>query len=75
VVDLRLLIPKLSLGSFLSTILEPPPRVDLALYAVIMEAYIGGGSTSKDDVLMGAMGSQSSISKSQVSRLCHEINQ
>ena len=41
VVDLELLIPKLRAGSFLPSILEPRRRVDQALYAVIMEAYIG----------------------------------
>ncbi len=43
--DLALQIPKLRAGSFLPSILEPRRRVDQALYAVIMEAYIGGVST------------------------------
>jgi putative transposase len=43
--DLALQIPKLRSGSFLPSILEPRRRVDQALYAVIMEAYIGGVST------------------------------
>ena len=43
--DIDLLIPKLRAGSFLPSILEPRRRVDQALYAVIMEAYIGGVST------------------------------
>ncbi len=43
--DLALQIPKLRFGSFLPSILEPRRRVDQALYAVIMEAYIGGVST------------------------------
>ena len=66
--DLELQIPKLRSGSFLPTILEPRRRVDQALYAVIMEAYIGGVSTRKVDALVAALGSQSGISKSQVSR-------
>jgi putative transposase len=41
--DIDLLIPKLRAGSFLPAILEPRRRVDQALYAVIMEAYIAGG--------------------------------
>jgi hypothetical protein len=41
--DIDLLIPKLRAGSFLPSILEPRRRVDQALYAVIMEAYIGRG--------------------------------
>jgi len=49
--------------------------VDQALYAVIMEAYINGVSTRKVDALVSALGSQSGISKSQVSRICQEIDQ
>ena len=66
--DLELQIPKLRAGSFLPTILQPRRRVDQALYAVIMEAYIAGVSTRKVDALVAALGSQSGISKSQVSR-------
>ena len=73
--DLALQIPKLRAGSFLPTILEPRRRVDQALYAVIMEAYIGGVSTRKVDSLVAALGSQSGISKSQVSRICQDIDQ
>ena len=73
--DIDLLIPKLRAGSFLPSILEPRRRVDQALYAVIMEAYIGGVSTRKVDALVAALGSQSGISKSQVSRICQEIDQ
>jgi putative transposase len=73
--DLALQIPKLRSGGFLPTILEPRRRVDQALYAVIMEAYIGGVSTRKVDALVAALGSQSGISKSQVSRICQEIDQ
>ena len=72
--DLALQIPKLREGSFIPTILEPRRRIDQALYAVIMEAYIGGVSTRKVDALVGALGSQSGISKSQVSRICQEID-
>jgi len=73
--DLVLQIPKLRSGSFLPSILEPRRRVEQALYAVIMEAYIGGVSTRKVDALVGALGSQSGISKSQVSRICQDIDQ
>ena len=73
--DIDLLIPKLRAGSFLPSILEPRRRVDQALYAVIMEAYINGVSTRKVDALVAALGSQSGISKSQVSRICQEIDQ
>ena len=73
--DLALQIPKLRAGSFIPSILEPRRRIDQALYAVIMEAYIGGVSTRKVDSLVAALGSQSGISKSQVSRICQEIDQ
>jgi len=72
--DLALQIPKLRSGSFIPSILEPRRRIDQALYAVIMEAYIGGVSTRKVDALVAALGSQSGISKSQVSRICQEID-
>jgi transposase-like protein len=48
--------------------------VDQALYAVVMEAYIGGVSTRKVDDLVAALGVQSGISKSQVSRICQDID-
>jgi hypothetical protein len=51
--DIDLLIPKLRAGSFLPSILEPRRRVDQALYAVIMEAYIGGVSTLSGDNEVG----------------------
>jgi hypothetical protein len=72
--DLALQIPKRRSGSFLPSILEPRRSVDQALYAVIMEAYIGGVSTRKVDALVSALGSQSGISKSQVSRICQDID-
>ena len=73
--DLDLLIPTLRSGSVLPSILEPRRRVVQALFSVIMEAYIGGVSTRKVDSLLGALGSQSGISKSQVSRICQEFDQ
>jgi transposase-like protein len=73
--DIDLLIPKLRTGGFLPSILEPRRRVDQALYGVVMEAYIGGISTRKVDTLVAALGVQSGISKSQVSRICSEIDQ
>jgi putative transposase len=73
--DIDLLIPKLRAGGFLPSILEPRRRVDQALYGVIMEAYIGGVSTRKVDALVAALGVQSGISKSQVSRICQDIDE
>jgi transposase-like protein len=57
--DIDLQIPKLRSGSFLPSILEPRRRVDQALYAVVMEAYVAGVSTRKVDALVAALGSQS----------------
>ena len=48
--------------------------MDQALYAVVMEAYVAGVSTRKVDALVAALGSQSGISKSQVSRICADID-
>ncbi|MEI6111333.1 MAG: transposase, partial [Cyanobium sp. ELA712] len=73
--DLALQIPKLGAGSFIPSILEPRRRIDQALYAVIMEAYINSVSTRKVDALVAALGSQSGVSKSQVRRICQEIDQ
>jgi transposase-like protein len=73
--DIDLLIPKLRAGGFLPSILEPRRRVDQALYGVVMEAYIGGVSTRKVDALVAALGVQSGISRSQVSRICQDIDE
>jgi transposase-like protein len=73
--DSERVITRLRAGSFRPSIMEPRRRVDQALYAVIMEADIGGVSTRTVEALVGAMGSQSGISKSQVSRICQEIDQ
>ncbi len=72
--DIDLQIPKLRSGSFLPSILEPRGRVDQALYAVVMEAYVAGVFASKVDALVAALGSQSKISRSRVSRIFSEIN-
>ena len=72
--DTTLLIPKLRADSFLLSILEPRRRVDQALYGVVMEAYIGGISTRTVDALVAVLGVQSGISKSQVSRICADID-
>ena len=70
-VELR--IPKLRKGSFFPSFLEPRRMAEKALTAVIQEAYIQGVSTRSVDDLVQAMG-MSGISKSQVSRLCGEID-
>ena len=71
-VELR--IPKLRTGSYFPSFLEPRRMAEKALTAVIQEAYIQGISTRSVDNLVKAMG-MSGISKSQVSRLCEEIDE
>ena len=68
--DIELRIPKLRKGSFFPSILEPRRRIDQALYAVVMEAYVNGVSTRAVDSLVEALGATSGISKSEVSRIC-----
>src|SRR3954454_4752761 len=68
--DVGLRIPKLREGSFFPVILEPRRRIDQALYAVVMEAYVQGISTRSVDDLVEAMGIDAGISKSGVSRIC-----
>ena len=72
--DLQLQIPKLRAGSFYPSLLERRRRVDVALYAVIAEAYVHGVSTRKVDDLIQALGAASGISKSQVSRICADLD-
>jgi putative transposase len=71
-VDLK--IPKLRKGSYFPGFLEPRRTAEKALAAVIQESYIHGVSTRSVDELVKAMG-MSGISKSQVSRLCGEIDE
>ncbi len=71
-VELR--IPKLRKGSYFPGFLEPRRMAEKALTAVIQEAYIQGVSTRSVDDLVQAMGG-TGISKSQVSRLCTEIDE
>ena len=71
-VDLK--IPKLRQGSYFPGFLEPRRAAEKALAAVIQEAYVHGVSTRSVDELVKAMG-MSGISKSQVSRLCTEIDE
>ena len=69
-----LAIPKLRKGSYFPSFLEPRRTVEKALTAVIQEAYIHGIPTRAVDDLVKAMGG-SGVSKSQVSRLCEEIDE
>lgn len=71
--SLQLRIPKLRQGSYFPPFLEARKTSEKALVAVIQEAWIGGVSTRKVDDLVQAMG-LTGISKSQVSKLCKEID-
>lgn len=70
---LELGIPKLRTGSFYPALLEPRRRIERALLAVVQEAYVHGVSTRKVDDLVAALGG-CNISKSEVSRLCQELD-
>jgi len=72
--DVTLKIPKLRQGSFFPSILERRRRIDRALFAVVMEAYVHGVSTRKVDDLVQALGLEAGISKSEVSRICAELD-
>jgi transposase-like protein len=73
--DIELRIPKLRKGSFFPSILEPRRRIDQALYAVVIEAYVNGVSTRSVDDLVAALGVDSGISKSEVSRICAGLDE
>ena len=73
--DVEVAIPKLRQGSFFPSILERRRRIDQALYAVVMEAYVSGVSTRSVDDLVAAMGVASGISKSEVSRICAGLDE
>jgi len=72
--DLELRIPKLRTGSFFPSLLERRRRVDQALFAVIMEAYLHGVSTRKVDDLVKALGADTGIAKSEVTRICADLD-
>ncbi|MEU4955827.1 IS256 family transposase [Streptomyces lavendulae] len=73
--DLELAIPKLRAGSFFPSLLQRRRRIDQALYAVVMEAYVHGVSTRSVDDLVHALGSDTGISKSEVSRICAGLDE
>jgi transposase-like protein len=72
--SLELKIPKLRVGSYLPSFLEPRKASEQALVAVVQEAYLKGVSTRKVADLVQALG-MTGISKSQVSRLCGELDE
>jgi putative transposase len=56
-------------------VLERRRRIDRALFAVVMESYVQGVSTRKIDDLVAALGLEAGISKSEVSRICGELDE
>ena len=70
--DLR--IPKLREGSYFPSLLEPRRRSERALLAVVQQAYVEGVSTRRVDDLVKALGCDG-ISKSQVSRICADLDE
>lgn len=71
---LDLKIPKLRKGTYYPSLLEPRKRAEKALLSVVQEAYIHGVSTRKVDELVEALGMKG-ISKSEVSRICQELDE
>ena len=72
--EVSVAIPKLRTGSFFPSLLHPRRRVDKALWSVVCQAWINGVSTRKVDHLVKALGCESGISKSEVSRVCSGID-
>jgi putative transposase len=71
--DLTVKIPKVRTGSFFPALLAPRRRIDVALHAVVMQAYVEGLSTRRVDDLVVALGG-TGISKSEVSRICSQLD-
>src|ERR671927_1031593 len=71
---IELKVPRVRDGIFFPSLLEPRRRAERALVAVVQEAYVQGISTRRVDDLVQALGMHG-ISKSQVSRLCAELDQ
>ena len=70
---IELRVPRVRDGSYFPSLLEPRQRAERALVAVVQEAYVQGVSTRRVDELVQALG-MDGISKSQVSRLCQELD-
>ncbi len=71
--SIELRVPRVRDGSYYPALLEPRRRAERALVAVVQEAYVQGVSTRRVDDLVQALG-LTGISKSQVSRLCQELD-
>lgn len=73
--DVELALPKLRRGSFFPSLLEPRRRIDRALLAVVMQVWVEGVSTRSVDDVVKALGIESGISRSEVSRICAELDE
>src|SRR5436190_7605557 len=71
--SIELNVPRVRDGSYFPALLEPRRRAERALLAVVQEAYVQGVSTRRVDEVVQALG-MSGISKSQVSRICRELD-
>jgi len=71
--SIELQVPRVRDGGFIPSLLEPRKRAEQALVAVVQEAYVHGVSTRRVDELVKALGIDG-ISKSQVSRLCQDLD-
>ena len=71
--SIELQIPRLRQGSYFPSFLEPRRTAEKALAAVVQEAYLQGVSTRAVDDLVKALGA-SGVSRSEVSRLCSEVD-
>ena len=71
---IELKVPRVRDSSYFPSLLEPRRRAERALSTVVQEAYVHGVSTRKVDDLVKALG-MAGISKSQVSRVCEELDE
>jgi len=71
---INLNIPRLRSGTYFPSLLEPRRRTEQALLSVVQEAYVLGVSTRKVDKLVRTLG-MDGISKSEVSRICQELDE
>jgi transposase-like protein len=70
---IELKVPRVRDSSFFPSLLDPRTRAERALVGVVQEAYVHGVSTRRVDDLVKSLG-MAGISKSQVSRLCAELD-
>jgi putative transposase len=70
----ELQVPRVREGSYPPSFLEPRRRAEKALAAVVAQCYVEGVSTRRVEDIAQAMGI-TSLSKSQVSRVCGELDE